>query len=348
MNIYKLILLFTLILNYYFVVRSIPKNKYICYIIICILASMLVNLQIFFETPDSEGYKNIYDNYINSKEINFNIFEKDYLWLTLNKLFNYFFNSLFTIFFISSIAFLIKCFIIYKITDYPFHALLAYLVIFFQIHELTQHRISVASMFYLLSLYFLSNSSKVKSLIYNFLSFLCHSSLYFNLLVYFYKIFSINHLKLIIFISFILIIFTIFPNQSFFIFLVNYLGIFDIYVPRMFEQYLTNNYNVVNTYGDYYPLIYIPLTLFIVLFKPYSYFSSNVIKLTYFSISIGYVLLWFFSDFYVVGGRFFEFYLVPLVLLFGFISDDFFQKFFYHLIILLFIIRYFFLTNFFL
>jgi hypothetical protein len=348
MNHYKIFLILIILSICIFIVFR-PKNKFLIYFSIVFLLSVIILSNLYFNSPDDEGYFDIYNLQINNKPILFNLQDKDILWLFLAKLINYFIQSILSIYILAVFGFLIKAYLIFKTTDDPFEPLLLYVVMYFQIHDLTQLRIAFASSLFLCSIYYISNGHLVKSLFFNFFSLLSHSAVLLNPIIYLIKFEKFNIYRILFLIFLILIVFTIFPSFNNINDLVIFMNDFSISIPRSFEQYLTNINNKVESYNKYYPLILIPLTLFLVIFKPnINARNESIIRYSYTSILLGYFCLWIFSDFFIVGGRFFEFYLTPIIFLAGFIEKNMFQKFIFYTIVFLFLIRYFIISDFFL
>lgn len=345
-NKYKFFFILIILINFLVVLINPANHRLKIYSLLVFLGSFLIILKIFYNTPDDLGYLNIYNKSIVGDFV-YNISAKDFLWINLSKLINLGVNSIICLYILACIGFLFKSFIIYKSTDFPFESLLLYFVFFYQVHDLTQLRIGFASALFLYSIYLIGVNRLIPSLLFSFSSYLSHSSLITNPIIYLIN-FNIHFYKYFISFLMILIIMTVFPSADNLIQISGLIREFGYAIPNMFEQYITNDYNHIHDYSDYYPVIYIPLTAFILFFKPkISENNDLLLKYSYSSILLGYLLLWFFSDLYVVGGRFFEFYLVPIIFLVGYIKDVKYQRLLFYTIISLFFMRNILMANYF-
>jgi len=98
-------------------------------------------------------------------------------------------------------------------------------------------------------------------------------------------------------------------------------------------------------YSSTFPLSLIPLTIYLVFNHTYGDVYKE--KILYMSFTVGYFLFWLFASVYVIGGRYQEYFLVPLVILVGITKSKFLNKILFNILIFSFFIKYNVLSSFF-
>jgi hypothetical protein len=249
------------------------------------------------------------------------------------------------LFFIYALLSLIpKYYLFKKLSINPIQSSIIYISNFFILHDLTQIRISVAIVFFLLLIYFFDKVHFLKFSILNIFGYFFHFSFFIYTIVFFFK--NINITKY-------LYIFLILVGYIFFILKIS---LFDFLLSFQSELLITEKANQYislldnTTVNLFNPIFLIRITIFIFFllsiekFQKISKFSKLYLNYYFFGILI-YLFLWKYPAF---AGRFsemfflLEVFIIPIILIEfkNLILKDF-LVYFYSLFILVLNIYYF-------
>lgn len=224
---------------------------------------------------------------------------------------------------VASIALLVKLILIYKMSDNKLFALTTYVYSFYFMHDLTQYRAALAATFYLLSIYYASRLNYLLSLASIFSSIFSHIQALTILLVYVIPkrdYFIKNALLFCIFFQLLLIL-DAGPNLE--------------YIGSLISFAMDTNYNPSSDIGKYvhlaetgyYSFGKISIVSFIILFvllflrennnKYMNTEHGRIHILSWISLVVAYFLYFLFSSVIDMQNRFFEFMIIPVILIFG-------------------------------
>jgi hypothetical protein len=300
------------------------KKSFFLYLFFCSIITLLL-----LNRPQGIGLDDFgYSNIINTIET---IRNRDFLWYFLVRKISIF-DGYQVIILISIIFLIIKFIVIYKVCLRPNLVLFFYYNTFFLIHDFTQFRISAACGLIFISFYFIFVSKKSLGVLSNLTSFTFHSSAILSPLVILFsysKIFT-NNYKIIILISLILLIFKLNLNLSFIFDLISYDSLFYKNFLVYYSEYLKE----INFDNYSYPLISIIIALFII-FNDHKIENKFFQKNIYSSLSLAFIFLYIFNFSSVISGRYFEFFIIPIIFIIGNLEDNFKNNFLFLILFLL-------------
>jgi hypothetical protein len=332
-----LFIYFIYLINEIYNIQNIDK---LGFIVSWILATPLIILRSQYHGLDDIGYSDQY-NAITTR--NFLDIYENYFWEFSIKIIDILFHDINTIYFIILILFIIKIYIIYVNSNNKIPALLAYLIIFFPMHELTQFRICAATTFLLIGIHFAFRRKIFLSLTNYTITGFFHQAVFFTPLLALYSFvkFSPKIYKKIILAFTVMVlgglVLSVKDLQNLYLFLRSN--------TENLPTYLFDESWHPKDYSSTFPLSLIPLTIYLVFNHLYGDVYKE--KILYMSFTIGYFLFWLFASVYVIGGRYQEYFLVPLVILIGITKNTFLNKILFNILILSFFIKYNLLSSFF-
>ena len=298
-----------------------------------ILALPLIILRHQYSGLDDIGYSDQYNAIVTRSFLDIH---ENYFWEFSIKIFNILFQNINSIYFIIFTLFVIKVWIIYINCTYKVTALLAYLILFFPMHELTQFRISAATTFLLIGMHFAFRKKTFLSLTNYTISGLFHQAVFFTPLLTLYSLINLSprmYKKIIVTFTTMVIgglVLSANDLQNLYLFL----------TPNSenLPVYLFDKSWHPQDYSSTFPLSLFPLTIFLVFNHIYG--DTHKEKIIYTSFTLGYFLFWLFASIYVVGGRYQEYFLVPIVILVGITKSTFSNKILFNILIFSFFIKY--------
>lgn len=335
--------LFLILLSYFsFLINYKLKNEVFDkfgYISISVLATPLILLRSKYSGLDDLGYLDQYKSIISR---NYSEVYENYAWEYAIKTVDIIVGNINSIYFLILILFIIKIFIFYLNTKQRLPAILTYLILFFPLHELTQFRISAAITFLLIGMHYAFNNKNFQSIFFYATTSLLHQAVFLTptLALSNFLNLSIWIYKSMIAIFAIMVLCSLVPSvdtlQNIYHFL-NPTGNLPDYLfyPEWFAP----------DYLHTFPLSLIPLTLFLTMIE--NNYASKKEKIIYMSFMVGYFLFWLFASVYVIGGRYQEFFLVPLVFLTGISKRTVRNYILFNIIISTYFIKYNVLSSFF-
>lgn len=295
------------------------------FVIYGVVLSVVCVLKPFGTSPDDGGYKEfLEENCLGFACTQRDDTSRDFLWFYLVSLVNVF-DGFFAIKLVSAVALIVKLFVIYKLTKRKIVALTVYVALFYFLHDLTQYRVSLAVSFYMLMIYFLTIPKVAYSLVPLTLSFFAHVQAVPSALMLANQTnrFRAKPYLYCFALLIILAAFSLSPNIEDYTYLWRYAS---------GEQYDPNS-----AYGKYIYLAEegafqnwraVPVTailLFVSLLflrtdsdkTTNSFRSDRILRSSFFSLAIAFLSIWAFPAIPDMQQRFYEFFAVPIVFIFG-------------------------------
>ena len=285
---YYIIFLYFIFLFFFTLIFSFKLNnktrKYV-YITLSVSLLLITTGHPFTYSVDDQQYSLLAQNILDHNDYFFDGIDYDYLYFTLLKLLLFIFPIWFSIIFISILALYIKLFIIAKVTNFSISSLFLYFTIFYELHDLTQFRVSLAVSFFYIAIYFLiTYKSFIRSLLIFLFAGLSHFQAIPSLIV---PIIS-KILKYRFYLSlFVTIYIYFFLNINIF----NILGYFGYSVELFRATFDSSNLVGISKYNLYNLLIFLILFLLIPILNN-SLNNKNIYlySISFYSILFGFIL----------------------------------------------------------
>jgi hypothetical protein len=303
--------------------RRISNQIYIIYgIALC----LLVLFKPFGSAPDDYNYIELTKLGCTSYSCDdsFSV-NRDFIWFFLALLSPLNFEFL-TIKTIALLSFGAKLYLIFKLSSNKIYAICVYTFAFYFLHDLTQYRVALAITFFLFAIYFASQSRSVPTLFTFMGSVGSHiqaaPSIILFLLPKWLK--SRRALLWMMSVSLTFVAFGLLPTLDWLISVYVLLSGIDYDASSGIGKYI-----YLGDTGAYSEMRRVSIIAFVIMvslwflkFRPDFFESSNrmrarALALSWGSLFIGFSLYFVFASVLDMQNRFFEFFLVPLVLIFG-------------------------------
>lgn len=269
---------------------------------------------------DDVAYDQRFYNLCETDACEFNISNRDPLWNFLVSIGKFIINDPLMMLLVSGIALCIKLFVIYKICHKLALALFVYVGLFYQLHDLTQLRISLAVSFLMLFFYFfLKVGINKKSLVFLIASGLTHNQAIAGGILLFQKAWRFKYCNFILMSVGLLVLMTVgfYPKLdnlsevlSFFIGDIFLYESIDMYITRAEEEWYAQNLVV--------PLIfYFSMAAYLVLINDVRHSNFKLAKISALSLLGGIFFAFLFTSISDVQVRMYEYFSIVGVLLAG-------------------------------
>jgi len=278
---FLLLLFFTLIFNF-----NIEKNskKYV-YISLSFILLLITAGHPFAYSVDDQQYSLLAQNILDHNDYFFDGIDYDYLYFSILKLLLFIFPIWFSIIFISVVALYFKLFIIAKFMIFLILSLFFYFTIFYELHDLTQFRVSLAVSFFYIAIYSLFT---FKSFIRSFFIFLFAGLSHFQAIPSLIVPMLSKILKYRFYLTlFATILIYFFSNINIF----NILGYFGYSVELFRATFDSSNLVGISKYNLYNLLIFFILFLLLpILNKSINKKIIYLYSISFYSILFGFIL----------------------------------------------------------
>jgi len=270
---------------------------------------------------DDFGYIAIYDTLCPSLSCGqFIQGQRDAGWYFLIGLLKSLFHDPRIMFWLSALGLLVKLTIIYSIVKRPFPVLLLYTAIYYQIQDLTALRASLVITVFMLAIWLFLQNKKLYGLTALFSCGIFHQQGFVAPMILFGDFFKTNYyaLFLICFLSIIFLTFGFYPRLD--IIIPKFGAWFqDLVFNERFENYLDDKKVSADFGFKNAPIVVYPQIFFIFWLLIRSHMMGEKLNsLLIGCLLMGCLFLWGFGSLPVMQVRFFEFFMVPTLLLAGF------------------------------
>lgn len=287
-----------------------------------VLIIALCFFKIYGSAPDDYNYLEIFAREcVNTNcELDY-ISSRDIFWLNSVELFRFLGLST-SIKLIATIALSVKLWVVYKLSNNKIFGLVAYFVINYFIHDLIQYRVGLAEMFLFLSAYFIAKNKKFYSVASLFTTPFCHlQALPAPLLLLYTKV-PIKFCVILILVLTSLTFLGLYPNSF----------VLKDMIAAIWESAISpksdiGKYIYLSETGAYDNFSSLALSVFVFGFSlNYIFYRSlislklinfNVIRFSFFSCLAAFIACYFFAAIPDMQNRLFEFFIAPIVFIFG-------------------------------
>ena len=316
---YYIIFIYFLFLFFFTIIFSFNLNnnsKKFIFNILSLFLLLITSAHPFDYSVDDQQYLFLAQNISDNNDNFLDTLDHDYLYYIILKVLLYIFPFWTSFIFISVVALLLKLYVIAKLTNYSILSLFIYFTIFFELHDLTQFRLSLAVSFFYIAIYVIViNKTFIKGLLFFAFSALSH----FQALPSFFVIIISKFLRNKFYLSlFLTIVFYLFSNFTIF----NVLSYFGYSVELFRASFDTDNLLEISKYNSYNFLIFLILIMLIHYLKK-SIYSKNfyLYKTSFYSIIFGFILSTVLSG---IGqeSRIIQFFFTPIVFLIPLVFSD--------------------------
>jgi len=290
-------------------------RKYV-FSILSLFLILITSAHPFDYSVDDKQYSFIAQNILDNNISFLDSINHDYLYFIFLKISLYVFPFWISFIIISIVALLLKLFVIAKLTNYSILSLFIYFTLFFELHDLTQFRVSLAVSFFYVAFYVIvSYKSFLKSLLFFTFSGLSHFQAIPGFFIPIISKILKNRFYLIFFST---LVFYFISNFSIF----NLLEYFGYSVELFRATFDQSNLLEISKYNSYNFLIILLLFL-LIKYLNNSINSKNFIlyKLSFYSILFGFILSTVLSG---IGqeSRIIQFFFTPIVFLIPLVFSD--------------------------
>jgi len=285
---YYIIFIYFLVLCFFTMIFSFNLNnnakKYV-YITLSFFLLLITSGHPFAYSVDDQQYSLLAQNILDHNEYFFDGIDYDYLYFTILKLLLLIFPIWFSIIFISVVALYFKLYIIAKLTNFSILSLFIYFTIFYELHDLTQFRVSLAVSFFYIALYFIIT---YKSFIRSLFIFMFAGLSHFQAIPSFIVPLISKIFKYKFYLTFFLTIFVyFFSNINIF----NILGYFGFSVELFRATFDSSNLVGISKFNLYNLLIFFILLLMIpILNNSVNNKNIYIYTIAFYSILFGFIL----------------------------------------------------------
>lgn len=287
-----------------------------------VIIMALCFLKIYGSAPDDYNYLDIFRRECINTECESNFLSsRDLFWFYSVDLFKVL-GLPTAIKLIATIALAIKLWVVYKLSHNKIFGLAAYFVINYFIHDLIQYRVGLAEMFLFLSVYFIARNKKFYSTASLFATPFCHLQALPSPLLLLYKKVSIKFIGILISVLMLFTLLGLYPNAFF----------LKEIIASIWEGAITPTSDIgkyiylseIDIYDNYSSLalsvIVLGFSLIYIFYRPLinpKFINSNVIRFSLFSCFSAFIACYFFASIPDMQNRFFEFFIAPIVFIFG-------------------------------
>lgn len=302
--------------------KRLSSRVYLLYSMLFICLSVL---KPFGSSPDDHNYVELVRQGCTTFECGYEgAVNRDFIWFALVSLSNYG-GEFVAIKLVSATALSLKLFVIFKLSRNKIYGLSAYAFLFFFLHDLTQYRVSLALAFYLLFVYVVVQQRKLLPVLPILLSIGSHIQSAPAIVVYLVRKYAVSRIAVVIVGSVLVALIAAGAHPRLEYLESLFLFVFDEeYNPRSD----IGKYVQLAEVGGYFDFRSVSLSAVLVLLALTSVkldvgmgaagaAVARCLSISLASILFAYVLYWAFASVVDMQNRFFDYFLVPIVLLFG-------------------------------
>ncbi len=293
--------------------------------------SLLILLKPLGSSPDDWNYVGLINTGCLSASCAVDVtVDRDFIWFLLVSI-SPISNGFLFIKLISMLSFVVKMYVIFKLSNNKLYALCVYTFGFLFLHDLTQYRVSLALAFFLLAIYFFARSQKLAGGIATVSSIGAHLQAVPALGLWFFRVPSISRATVVWWASAFLglMLAGLYPPLSW---LVSAAASVAGQVDSGFEDILKYieladsgvraGLKNVSVFSVVLVFVLSLLRLNMVGRQSVGY-RAAALKISLSSVLFGYFLYFIFGSVFEMQNRFFEFFSVPLAIIFGACSHSF-------------------------
>jgi hypothetical protein len=285
--------------------------------------AFLTILKPFGASPDDYNYVDIVQLGCTSYACAYDGLGRDPIWFFLVSIFSVV-GEFAAIKLVATAALLIKLFVIFKLSSNKLYGMSAYVFLFYFLHDLTQYRVSLALAFYFLFLYLVISHRRVGALLSVGVAIGSHIQSAPTLLIYFLRNIIFRRAVVVVAGAALvgLIVIDLYPRLQL--------------MEGLFEMVFGDGYDPSSDVGKYIHLAEageyldfrgVSIAALVILtalaaikldrHEDSDAFAARCLSISMGSILFAYFLYWTFASVVDMQNRFFEFFLVPIALVFG-------------------------------
>jgi len=269
---------------------------------------------------DDRAYSDTFEYLCELERCQFDIFTRDSLWYFFVWIGKSIANDHVMLLLLSGIALFIKLFVVYKLCNKLMLALFFYVGIFYQLHDLTQLRLSLAVSFLMLFFYYyLKPGGEKASFIFLMASWLAHTQAVLGAALLLHRVWTFNYYYFVFLCVIFLTLMTVglHPNLEVLSNSVTYL-IGDSFLYDSIYMYIERAYKGFYLQHMVVPIIfYLSIAAYILLINDVQHKNLKLASISSFSLLCGLSLAFLFTSISDVQVRMYEYFSIVGVLLAG-------------------------------